>query len=177
MSIADLNFILALGVVAMQIASAIVLLAYLWPEKVPNAKDILALVGTWGLKVLFLLSLTGSIMTLVYSDILGFEPCPLCWWQRIFLYPQIILFGMALWKEKYREAAIDFAIVLSMIGAAFALYHHALQMMPAGTLPCPATGPSCAQLTLLEFGYVTFPMMAFALFCLTIVAALVLRRP
>ena len=82
---------------------------------------------------------------------------------------------MAWSKEKYHEAAIDISLIFSILGAAVALYHHVLQMMPAGTLPCPATGPSCAQITFIEFGYVTFPMMALALFGLNIAVLLVLR--
>lgn len=175
MTVADLNFILSLGVVAMQIASIVLLAMWLYPKQVPNAGDILPLVKRWGLQAALLLSAVGATMTLVYSDILGFEPCPLCWWQRIFLYPQVILFGMALWKEKYRETVVNASIALSVFGLGFALYHHVLQMMPAGTLPCPATGPSCAQITFIEFGYVTFPMMAVALFGLLIVTGLVLR--
>ena len=127
------------------------------------------------MKKIFVLSLASAVMTLIYSDVLGFEPCPLCWWQRIFLYPQVFILGLALWRDKYREAAIDISLLFSIIGAGVALYHHMLQMMPAGTLPCPATGPSCAQITFIEFGYVTFPMMALALFGLNIAVLLALR--
>ncbi len=175
MSVADLNFILALGVVAMQLASIVLFAMWWFPKLVPNAGDVLPLVRRYGLKLALILTTLSAVMTLVYSDVLGFEPCPLCWWQRIFLYPQVFLFAMALWNEKYRETVIDSSIVLSVVGFGFALYHHALQMMPAGTLPCPATGPSCAQITFIEFGYVTFPMMAVALFGLLIVTGLILR--
>ena len=175
MTVSDLNFILALGTVAMQIGTAVILLAYLFPQSVPNAREILAATGRWGMKKIFVLSLASAVMTLIYSDVLGFEPCPLCWWQRIFLYPQVFILGLALWRDKYREAAIDISLLFSIIGAGVALYHHMLQMMPAGTLPCPATGPSCAQITFIEFGYVTFPMMALALFGLNIAVLLALR--
>lgn len=175
MTVADLSFILAIGTVGMQIGTVVLLIAYFFPKSVPNAQDILDATKRWGMQKIFALSLAGAIMTLVYSDVLGFEPCSLCWWQRIFLYPQVFILGIAWWKEKYREAAIDISLLFSILGAAVALYHHVLQMMPAGTLPCPATGPSCAQITFIEFGYVTFPMMALALFGLNIVVLLVLR--
>ena len=176
MDVPTLNFLLACGTVAMQLVTAAVLAAYIFPKTLPSAETITTLVGRWGMMCAFILSLASAIMTLIYSDILGFEPCPLCWWQRIFLYPQVVILGMALWKPfQYKVAALDFSIVLSVCGAGFALYHHLLQVMPSGSLPCPATGPSCAQLTIFEFGYVTFPMMALALFALNIVVFLVLR--
>ena len=79
MTVSDLNFILALGTVAMQIGTAVVLLAYLFPQSVPNAQDILAATKRWGMQKIFALSLASALMTLIYSDVLGFEPCPLCW--------------------------------------------------------------------------------------------------
>lgn len=174
MSVDNLNFILALGVVAMQVG-AFALLALFFMRKQPEFSGQVSFIARWALWKAFALAFIGSALTLVYSDILGFEPCPLCWWQRIFLYPQVILLGMALWRESYLRTAVDFSIVMSVIGAGIAVYHHLLQMMPAGTLPCPATGPSCAQITFLEFGYITYPMMALALFGLLIVLMLYVR--
>lgn len=113
-------------------------------------------------------------MTLYYES-LGFEPCPLCWWQRIFLYPQVSLFAMALWCSRYRVAAIDFSIAFSIIGGAIALYHHALQMMPGSGLPCPATGVSCAQRIFFEFDYITYPLMALSVFAFLVVVMLFVR--
>lgn len=175
MDIATLNFVLALGTVGMQVA-ALVLVALFFMRREPGFAGQIALIEHIALPVSLALVVISTVMTLVYSDVLGFEPCPLCWWQRIFQYPQVILLGMALWREKYRAAAIDFSIVLSVLGAGVALYHHLLQMMPKGTLPCPATGPSCAEITLLEFGYVTFPMMALSLFAFLIVTMLFVRN-
>lgn len=77
---------------------------------------------------------------------------------------------MALLREKYRETVIDASLVLSTVGAGIALYHHTLQMFPGAGLPCPAVGPSCAQIVFLEFGYITYPMMALSLFAFVIMA-------
>src|SRR3989338_2063143 len=46
-----------------------------------------------------LVSLIAVVSSLFYSEIVGFEPCVLCWWQRIFLYPLVVLFGIALWRK------------------------------------------------------------------------------
>lgn len=168
---ATLDFLLALGTLAMQIG-AVVLFALLFMRKSPEFAGQLDFVGKWAFPLAFVLSLAAAIFTLVYS----FNPCPLCWIQRICQYPMVLMFGMALWRDKYRAAAIDFSIVLSVIGAGFALYQHVLQMYPAVGLPCPATGASCAQITYLEFGYITYPMMALSLFVFTIALMLIARR-
>lgn len=168
-----LNYWQALGVLLLQCATIGLGIAFMLRRRNALAGRIIARFSPFSLWVAFALSLFASFMTLVYSDYLGIEPCPLCWWQRVFLYPQVILFGMAAWKRDSYVA--DYALVLSVFGAAVALYQHALQMLPGSGLPCPATGVSCAERFLFEFGYITYPLMAFTLFAFLIVTALILR--
>ena len=173
MSISDFNYFLSLGTILLQLGTVALLVVFLLRKHFPLFDEIASSVGTWGLWIAFALSLLGSILTLYYSDVLGFEPCPLCWWQRIFLYPQVFLMGMAAWKRDLYIA--EYSIVLSIFGAGVALYQHALQMLPGSGLPCPATGVSCAQRIVFEFNYITFPLMAFSLFAFLIVLMLVVR--
>lgn len=171
----NLNFILALGTVVMQIGAVILLSAYFFPETLPNARDIRRVVSEWGFVLALLFSLAAAGFALLHENVFGLEPCYWCWWQRIFLFPQIVLFGMALWRSAYRETVCDASIALSILGGGVALYHHALQMFPGAGLPCPATGVSCAQIIFLEFDYITYPLMAFSLFALLIALMLLVR--
>jgi disulfide bond formation protein DsbB len=175
MSVETHNYLLALGTIVMQVVTIGFLVVYLLQSKYPGLRDILSPFEKWGMHIGFLLSLLGLVMTLYYSEVLGFEPCFLCWWQRICLYPQILLFGLALWKKELRDSAALYSIWLSAIGILFALYHHVDQVFPQGNLPCSAQGPSCAKITFIEFGYVTFPMMSLSLFALMIVLMLITR--
>lgn len=54
----------------------------------------------------FLIVASASLGSLFYSEIIGFEPCKLCWYQRVFMYPQVIIFGIALWKKKWNNHSI-----------------------------------------------------------------------
>lgn len=164
-----LNQILGTGTLALQVVTLGLVVALLLRHKNSGFNDVVRQVGTAALWVAFVVSLGSSALTLYYSDVLGFEPCPLCWWQRIFLYPQVILFGLALWRGIPVRLI---SLTLSVVGLGVALYHHALQMLPVGALPCPATGPSCSQITLLEYGYITYPLMAATLFAFLIVLML-----
>ena len=114
----------------------------------------------------FTVALIATAGSLTYSEILGFEPCVLCWWQRIFMYPQVILLGVAAVK---REKMIsDYAIILAVIGAVIALYHYLLQVGAAPTVACSIVGYSvdCAETFGMRFGYITIPMMALTAFIL-----------
>ncbi len=113
----------------------------------------------------FIVSLLATAGSLIYSDILHFEPCKLCWFQRIFMYPQVILMGIALIRKDYSMKIYGF--VMSAIGAAIALYHY-IGQFGGVTLPCSALGQSvsCSDKFITHFGYITIPMMAFSAFLL-----------
>jgi disulfide bond formation protein DsbB len=113
----------------------------------------------------FLVVLASVLSSLFYSEIARFQPCVLCWWQRVFLYPQLFLLFTALIKKD--ENVRRYAIVLSIAGALVALYHTLLQLGFESSLPCPATGGiSCQVVYFLDYGYITIPTMALTAFVL-----------
>lgn len=175
MSVETLNYLLALGTLAMQVAGAGFLVLYFLQKKFTDLQDIAGLLCRSGLWLAFLLTLGATAMTLYYSEILGFAPCGWCWVQRVFLWPQVVLFALALWKNDRTIA--NYSIGLSIPGALAALYQHYLQMGGQALVPCPASGAGdCAQRILFEFGYITFPLMAATLFAFLIVLMLFVRR-
>lgn len=114
----------------------------------------------------FILALVSTLGSLFYSDIAGYEPCKLCWIQRIFMYPQTILLGMAAYKKD--KGIIKYSIILSIIGALIALYHYLIQRGTITGVPCSAVGYSanCSQVFVMTFGYITIPLMALTAFLL-----------
>ena len=113
----------------------------------------------------FIISFASLVGSLLYSNVIGFDPCELCWWQRVFLYPQVILFAIAFYNEKVRNVQDDmvflYSLALSIVGAAIAVFQYVGQMFAPGLLAaCLATGVSCAKLYFVNFGYITIPMMS-----------------
>jgi disulfide bond formation protein DsbB len=175
--IETLNYWLAVGTVAMQIVGIGFLAVYLLKNRLPDLGDVADLVYTWALPMGLTLSIFGAAMTLVYSEIYGLTPCGWCWIQRVFLYPQVVLFALALWKRD--RSIADYSIALSIFGAAAALYQHYLQMGGDSVIPCPATSQQavdCAVRFVFEFNYITFPMMSFTLFVFLIILMLFARK-
>ncbi len=174
-SVEFINWFLAVGTIAMQVIAVALALVYAWRDTHPLARDIAAQVGQRGLWVAFVLALAGSALTLYYSEIVGYVPCGLCWLVRVFVYPQVILFALALYK---RDSSIaDYSLALSVPGALVALYTHYLQMGGASLVPCPASGVAdCGKRLVFEFDYVTMPMMGLTLIALLIILMLFVRR-
>lgn len=168
------TLILALGTIGMQIASVVLVGVVIFQRRLSAA---LSQVLPYALPLAFALTLAGSLLTLVYSEVFGMIPCFLCWVQRAFLYPMPILFGIAIVKNY--PSVWKHVLLLSMGGAIVAYYQHYLQMGGATLIACPALpgAEDCAQRLIFEFGYVTFPLMAVSIFVLVgLVAVLKIRQ-
>jgi disulfide bond formation protein DsbB len=166
-----LNHLVGLGTVGMQLLAVVLIILFFARGHFPG---LAGFISRWGLWFSLLLTLFSIAMALYYSDVLGIIPCSWCWYQRIFLFPQAILFVVALVKREAARVA-DYSLWLSAFGAAVALYQHYIQMVGEGPLPCPAGGGDCVKRFLFEFGYITFPLVSFSVFALLIIIMLFMR--
>lgn len=114
--------------------------------------------GAHSTKLVFGIVLLAVAGSLFYSEVNGFEPCVLCWWQRIFLYPLVIIFGLALWK-KTRDA-FSYAVPLVILSTIVSTYQAYVNLGGSSILPCTAVGGACSKVYVLAFGYITIPMMS-----------------
>ncbi len=176
MPVETLNWLLGIGTIGMQVLSIALLIAYFRADASPLARDILRFARQWGLWGAFWFSLIGVGLTLYYSEVIGYVPCGLCWLTRVFFYPQVILFAVALYKREAERIA-DYSIALSIPGAIIALYKHYLELGGSELLPCPTSGVGdCGKRYIFEFGFVTMPMMGFSLLALLIVLMVILKK-
>ncbi|QQS22758.1 disulfide bond formation protein B [bacterium] len=106
-------------------------------------------------------SLVGMLGSLYFSEIANYPPCVLCWYQRIAMYPLVVIIGFAIYK-KSRDMLLP-AFVLAAIGWIIGLYHNLLyyEILPEAAAPCIA-GVSCTTKFIEWFGFVTIPLLAFA---------------
>jgi disulfide bond formation protein DsbB len=168
------NQLLGFATLALQIVTLGLLIVVILKKRYPDLSDIGLFVERWGLWLAFVTSSGAVVLALFYSDVLGFTPCGLCWLMRIFMFSQVPLFAVALWKRD--RGIADYSIALSIFGLALGLYQHYLQMGGASVLPCPASGGGdCAQRFLFELNYITFPLMGATLFAFLIVVMLFVR--
>ena len=107
--------------------------------------------------------------SLFLSDVMGFPPCKLCWYQRIAMYPLVILLYIAILKKDKKIAV--YTLSLAIIGWGIALYHNLLyyKILPDSIKPCEL-GISCTTKYIEWFGFVTIPLLAFIAFTIIIIA-------
>ncbi len=159
-----INKLLAIGTILAQVFIACGIL-YLLFFRQHRDKAIVRFFTGNAIALAFLVSLIAALSSLFYSEIAGFEPCRLCWYQRIFLYPQVVLLGLAWIKKDFK--IIDYSLALATIGAAISAYNNYIYFQSQASIICEA-GNSCATPYVLEFGYITIPVMALTGFALTI---------
>lgn len=113
----------------------------------------------------WLVSLVAVGGSLYFSEIMLFEPCRLCWYQRIFMYPLVILLGIAAYKNDH--SIIPYAKTLSIIGMCISFFHYLEQKVPfmQTILPC-TRGVPCSGQYINWLGFITIPLLAFIGFTL-----------
>lgn len=106
----------------------------------------------------FAVALVSTLGSLYLSEVAGFVPCTLCWYQRIAMYPLALLLGIATVRGDI--AVRRYAVPLAGIGALIAAYHVALQRLPGLPSGSCSLDVPCSAIYVERFGFVTIPVMA-----------------
>ena len=125
--------------------------------------------------ICWLIASVSTLGSLFFSEIMDFPPCALCWYQRIFMFPLVIIFFVGLFP--FDKRIIRYALPLAIIGWGFAFYHYLLYsgIIPESIQPC-SQGVSCSETYLDLFGFLTIPMLSLISFSIIIGFLLILRR-
>jgi len=140
-------------------------LFYLFLNYKNNKDKVIKYFAKNGIFFAFAVSIFSTLGSLYYSDILGFSPCKLCWYQRIFIYPQVFLLGLALYKKQ--KVIIPYSLLLLIVGLLFSFYHNLIYFSKTSSVFC-STNDSCIKRYIYEFDYISIPIMALTAFILMI---------
>lgn len=114
--------------------------------------------------------------SLFYSEVMGYVPCELCWYQRIIMYPLVFIYGVAAIKKEISIALPG--LFMSGIGILVSTYHYLIQKVSAfqelggsctGGVPCNAVYVN-------YFGFITIPFLALIAFTVIFIVHLLLIK-
>lgn len=119
----------------------------------------------WVLYFAWLVSVIATLGSLYFSEIKGFIPCDLCWFQRIFMYPLVVILGIGTFQSDI--SVKKFVLPLSQVGGLISIFHYLEQKVPGfgGIRPC-VSGVPCSAEYINWFGFVTIPFLALTAFTL-----------
>lgn len=132
-------------------------------------------IGDWWRWSAFGVAALAMAGSLVFSEGIGYQPCNLCWYQRIAMYPMVVIFGVDLVRGE--SPTRRYALPLAVAGCAISVYHYLVQVFPAADRGVCGSGVSCSARYVNEFGFISIPFMAGAAFALIIAILLAFGRP
>jgi disulfide bond formation protein DsbB len=143
-------------------------------NSIRGARDaVWELVGETGLFQAWLVATVCMLGSLYYSQIAHLDPCELCWFQRIAMYPMPFVLGIGLLR---RDRAVRYyALPLASIGALISIYHYQLERFPHQSSMCEIANP-CSVVWVWRFHYISIPFMALSGFAFIVTALLIVGR-
>src|SRR5689334_5543280 len=92
----------------------------------------------------WIISLVAMVGSLFFSEVMNLPPCVLCWYQRIAMYPLVVIIGIGIINRDNRVKS--YALPLCLIGLAISIYHNLLyyHFIPESIAPC-TQGISCTS--------------------------------
>jgi len=120
-------------------------------------------------------AIAATLGSLYYSEIRHFTPCVLCWYQRILMYPLVIIIIVGILRKD--KKMYQYVLPMSILGWFIALYHVLLQkgILPEAVAPCEI-GASCLTKYAGYFGFITIPVMSLTAFSVIIICMLLIWR-
>jgi disulfide bond formation protein DsbB len=156
-------------------AGVVVLVVLVVAVAVPSLRATLTrLLTGQGVPVAWLVAAVATLGSLYLSEVAHFPPCRLCWFQRIAMYPLVVVLAAA-WRWRDVSARVA-ALVLAGLGLVVNLWHVAVEIRP--TLEGGSCDPAnpCSLRWVEALGFWTIPRMATVAFLL-VLALLLLDRP
>lgn len=115
----------------------------------------------WWLYIIWLIALSGFFLSIYFGEVAHFEPCRLCWYQRMALFPLVLLLGLGVYRSDF--GVLPYTIVFALLGTLVASYHALQESFPLlqTTALCGEKG-DCSEPVFLLFGFLTFPVLSAA---------------
>ena len=125
--------------------------------------------------ICWLLVSVSALGSLFFSYVMEFAPCVLCWYQRIFLFPLVLILAIGLFP--FDKKVVKYALPLAIAGWLTAAYHNLLYagIIPESIQPC-SKGVSCTEEYINLFGFLSIPMLSLLSFSTIVTLLIILYR-
>ena len=109
--------------------------------------------------IAWLIAVVSTLGALFLGEVMGYTPCVLCWYQRIAMFPLVLILAAGLFP--FDPRVLRYALPLALIGLALALFHWGVAsgLIPEQATPC-SKGVPCSVEQIVWFGFVTLPMLS-----------------
>lgn len=136
-------------------------------------EDVRDLVQDFGPVAALAVAWVAMLGSLYFSEVRGFVPCELCWYQRILMYPLALIMLVGVLRQ---DASLPgYVLPFSVLGMGVSGYHYLIQLEVFGQANACAVGVPCSLRYVNYGGFVTIPFMALTAFVLITVGMVGVR--
>ena len=123
----------------------------------------------------FLIASIATLGSLFFSEIMHFVPCSMCWYQRIFMYPLVLIFLVNIMYPDNKVFKYSMPLVLT--GLFFSIYHNLLMfdIIPESIVPC-VQGVPCSTEYINWFGFITIPFLSLISYLSIFILLIMLKK-
>lgn len=132
----------------------------------------MSVIRKYHIAIAWTIATSAMLISLFFSEWMKLPPCDLCWYQRMAMYPLILILGIGMYrKDPYVST---YAFPFACIGLLIAVYQITIQVFPTSGMKICSVGVSCTEDYLNLFGFISIPMLSFVGF-LAIIILLYIR--
>jgi disulfide bond formation protein DsbB len=170
--VSNVSLILSILTVVALVGVASFIIASLFEYVSGKRVNLIDSIAPHALLIAGVTAIIATLGSLFYSEVAGFTPCVLCWYQRIFMYPLSIILVLAYTGKDFFVRR--YVITLASVGAIIAGYQNYLIYGGSALTKCTAVpgAESCAKKFIMGLDFVTIPMMALSA-CLVIILVII----
>lgn len=165
-----LALLAVIALVAVVVAAATWLLGRVAGGAPTWALDARDAIGPVALPLATAVALTCTLGSLYLSEVAKYPPCILCWYQRIAMYPLVVILAVASLRRDRRVGW--YVVPQALIGLGISIYHYLIERFPDSvSFSCSADVP-CSTVWVWKFHFLSIPAMAGIGFALIITLVL-----
>lgn len=128
-----------------------------------------------GLHLAWMVAVVATLGSLYFSEIMEYIPCKLCWIQRIFMYPLVLIIGIAAVKRDYKITG--YVLALTIPGGLVSLYHYMYEKTDWFKAASNFCGETPCDIEYINWlGFITIPFLALTAFVIITVLCFLLRK-
>jgi len=124
---------------------------------------------------IWIIATISTMGSMFFSEVMEFPPCVLCWYQRIAMYPLVLILLVGAFSLD--KNVVKYSFPLAFAGWLIAIYHNLLnyEVIPESASPC-IEGVSCSTVYINWLGFINIPLLSLVSFSLILTFLVVLHK-
>ncbi|PFB56451.1 disulfide oxidoreductase [Bacillus cereus] len=119
----------------------------------------MSIIRNYQIAIAWMIATSAMLISLFFSEWMNLPPCDLCWYQRMAMYPLVLILGIGIYRKDPHVST--YAFPFACIGLLIAVYQITIQAFPTSEMKMCSVGVSCTEDYLNLFGFISIPMLSF----------------